>query len=113
MISVANRIYVNPDFAEDFEHRFTHRTSLMDGVPGFVSFQLMRPLKKETPYVVQTFWESREAFHAWTSSDSFRKSHAQSSSLPKEAFTGRNQIEIHEIIHESSWGVTYLVFRPT
>jgi heme-degrading monooxygenase HmoA len=102
MISVVNRIYVNPDFAELFEERFTHRTSLMDGVQGFISFQLMRPLQKETPYLVQTFWESRDAFQGWTSSDSFRKSHAQSSRLPKEAFTGRNQIEIHEIIHEYS-----------
>ena len=83
MISVVNRIYVNPDFAELFEQRFMHRTSLMDSVPGFVSFQLMRPLQKETPYVVQTFWESRDAFHGWMSSDSFKKSHAQSSTLPK------------------------------
>ncbi|MGB0384861.1 MAG: antibiotic biosynthesis monooxygenase family protein [Ardenticatenaceae bacterium] len=102
MISVANRIYVNPDYNEAFEERFRDRAGLVDDMDGFISYQLMRPLQPNAPYVVLTFWESREAFNAWVSSDSFKKGHARSSTLPKEAFRDGGSIEIHQEIMSSS-----------
>jgi heme-degrading monooxygenase HmoA len=101
MISVANRIFVHPDYAEAFEERFRNRAGQVDTMPGFLSNQLLRPTREGEPYVVLTFWESYEAFKAWTSSAAFREGHARSGSLPKEAFTGRNVLEIHQVIQDS------------
>ncbi|MQA92291.1 MAG: antibiotic biosynthesis monooxygenase [Gemmatimonas sp.] len=102
MITVANRLYVAPEFAERFEGRFRERAGLVDKMPGFISNQVLRPVNPGDPYVVLTWWESREAFRAWTESEEFRVGHARSGTLPKEAFTGPNKLEIHEVIQDSS-----------
>ena len=35
MITVANRIYVAPEYQDEFEERFRNRARLVDGMPGF------------------------------------------------------------------------------
>ena len=102
MITVANRIYVAPAYAEAFEERFRNRARLVDGMPGFVSNQVLRPVNDGDPYIVFTLWESREAFENWVESDEFRKGHAQSGTLPEAAFTGSNKLELHEVFLDSS-----------
>lgn len=104
MIAVMNRIPVNPDHAAAFEARFLDRAALVDGMDGFVAFRLMRPSKKEDPYIVMTFWESRAHFEAWTHSPEFKEGHARSGRLPKDAFLGHPKIEIMEIIQEAIAG---------
>ncbi|EUA23745.1 antibiotic biosynthesis monooxygenase family protein [Mycobacterium xenopi 4042] len=37
----------------------------MENQPGFLGFQLLRPVKGEDRYFVVTHWESDEAFQAW------------------------------------------------
>jgi len=101
MITVANRIYVAPEYAAAFEERFRTRAGLVDGMPGFLSNQILRPTKPTDPYIVMTYWESREHFEAWTKSDAFVKGHARSGTLPKDAFTAPNQLEVHEVIMDS------------
>ncbi|KQR40972.1 antibiotic biosynthesis monooxygenase [Deinococcus sp. Leaf326] len=98
MITVANRIYVNPEYHDQFAERFRERAGLVDGMPGFVANHVLRPTKEGEPFVVLTFWESREAFEAWTQSDAFRQGHARSGSLPREAFSGPNVLEMHEVV---------------
>ena len=100
MIYTANRIPVNPDHATAFEERFKHRASLVDAMPGFVSNQVLRPLTEGAPYIVLTQWESMEHFRAWVDSPAFKQGHARSGSLPADAFTGRSQLEIHEVVGE-------------
>lgn len=102
MITVANRLYVAPEFAERFEARFRERAGLVDHMPGFVSNQVLRPVNPGDPYVVLTWWESREAFLDWTRSEEFREGHARSGTLPKEAFTGPNKLEVHEVLQDSA-----------
>lgn len=101
MITVANRIYVKPEYADAFEERFQQRAGLVDEMDGFISNKVLRPHNDGDPYIVLTYWESYDAFEAWTQSDAFRKGHAQSGTLPKEAFSGRNKLEIHEVIQDS------------
>lgn len=101
MIIVANRIPVSPEYAEAFEARFKERAGLVDGMAGFVKFQILRPTADGDPYIVQTYWETHEHFTAWTESDAFKQGHGRSGSLPKEAFLGRPQLEVHEIIDAS------------
>ncbi len=102
MITVANRIYVTPEYAEAFEERFRQRAGLVDGMPGFISNQVLRPVNDGDPYVVFTVWSSRQNFLDWVRSDEFVKGHAQSGSLPKDAFAGPNVLELHEVVQDSS-----------
>ena len=101
MLTVMNRITVNPDYAEAFEERFRTRAGLVDQMPGFIRNEVLRPSQPGKPYIVLTYWESREAFQAWTESDAFKQGHARSSSLPREAFDGPSELEIHEVFLNS------------
>ncbi len=102
MITVANRIYVKAEYAEAFETRFRERAGLVDKMPGFISNQVLRPVNDGDPYVVFTTWMSRQHFLNWVRSDEFVKGHAQSGTLPKEAFSASNVLEMHEVIQDSS-----------
>ena len=102
VITVANRIYVKQEYAEVFEQRFRERAGLVDQMPGFVSNQILRPVNEGDPYVVFTIWNSRQDFLNWVRSDAFVKGHAQSGSLPKDAFSRSNVLEMHEVVQDSS-----------
>ena len=102
MITVANRIYVKPEYADAFEQRFRERAGLVDKMPGFISNQVLRPVNDGDPYVVFTLWNSREDFLNWVRSDEFVKGHAQSGTLPKDAFPRPNVLEMHEVVQDSS-----------
>lgn len=101
MITVANRIYVDPQYAEQFEEAFRKRAMLVDEMPGFLSNQVLRPVNEGDPYVVLTLWRARADFEAWVASDAFVKGHARSGSLPREAFVRPNVLEMHEVIQDS------------
>ena len=62
-----NAIEVPADAGPELEKRFAHRAHAVDNQPGFLGFQLLRPVKGETRYFVVTQWESDEAFQAWAS----------------------------------------------
>ena len=102
MITVANRIYVAPEYGDAFEERLRKRAGLVDAMPGFVSNQVLRPVNDGDPYVVFTVWNSRADFLNWVRSDEFVKGHAQSGTMPKEAFTGPNKLEVHEVLQDSA-----------
>lgn len=102
MITVANRIFVAPAYADAFEETFRQRAGLVDQMPGFVWNQVLRPTQEGDPYIVLTLWESRAHFEAWIRSDAFVKGHARSGTLPREAFTAPNQLELHEVVLDSS-----------
>lgn len=88
-----NRIYVDRRYAQAFEERFRTRARAVDGMPGFLRNLVLRPEAEGDPYVVLTFWESKEAFENWTQSEAFRQGHARSGSLPDEAFVQPSKLE--------------------
>src|SRR6202171_3765806 len=102
MITVANRLYVKPEYADAFENVFRERAGLVDKMEGFISNQILRPVNDGDPYVVFTVWNSRSDFLNWVRSDEFVKGHAQSGTLPQEAFAGANKLEVHEVLHDST-----------
>ncbi|ADR37593.1 antibiotic biosynthesis monooxygenase family protein [Oceanithermus profundus] len=103
MFVTINRIPVHPEYAAAFEARFQDRARAVDAAPGFVRNLVLRPADPATqPYLVQTFWESREAFEAWVESDAFKKGHARAGSLPREAFRGPNELETFEVLSDSA-----------
>lgn len=101
MIVTTNRIPVNPEYADAFEQSFKDRASLVDGMAGFIAFQLLRPTSPGDPYIVMTFWESQAHFDAWTTSDTFKEGHARSGTLPEGTFTGRPTLELYEVIQNT------------
>ncbi len=102
MITVANRIYVAPEYAEQFEKVFRERAGLVDEMPGFVSNTVLRPVNDGDPYIVLTLWQSRADFLGWVRSEAFVKGHAQSGTLPKEAYPKPNVLEMHEVVQDST-----------
>ena len=98
MFVVMNRLPVNPDYAEQFEERFANRAREVDRMPGFIRNQVLRPGSSAEPYIVLTYWQSRQDFEAWTSSDEFRRGHARSGTLPPETFLGHGKLETFEVI---------------
>ena len=62
-----NAIEVPPGAGPELEKRFAHRAHAVDNQPGFLGFQLLRPVKGEDRYFVVTRWVSEEAFQAWAS----------------------------------------------
>lgn len=102
MIVISNRIPVKPEHRDAFEKVFRERAGLVDGMPGFVSFQLLRPTQEGYPYIVMTFWESMAHFEAWTSSAEFKQGHGRSGTLPPDAFAGPSKLELHEVIQQTN-----------
>lgn len=102
VITVANRLYVKQEFADAFEKVFRERAGLVDKMEGFISNQVLRPVNEGDPYVVFTFWNSRQDFLNWIRSDAFVKGHAQSGTLPKDAYFKSNVLEVHEVLQDSS-----------
>lgn len=78
MFVATNNFKVAKGREADFETSWRNRESYLDGVPGWVSFALLRG-DNEGEYVSQTTWESRDAFVAWTRSEAFAAGHRQGS----------------------------------
>ena len=72
-----NAIEVAPGRGPALEERFARRASEVEQQPGFLGFELLRPVKGEERYFVVTHWESEEAFRAWIESSAFTRGHAQ------------------------------------
>jgi len=94
MVIAMNRVPVNEGHEGGFMERFRTRRGLVDGQPGFIRNMVLRPLKGEF-HVVMTFWESREAFEAWTKSDAFQQAHARVP--PPGMFNGHGELELYEV----------------
>ena len=60
-----NAISVPPQAREELERRFAARAHSVDGSPGFLGFQLLRPVQGEDRYFVVTHWADEESFAAW------------------------------------------------
>lgn len=70
-----NAIDVPPGAGEELEKRFAARAGAVENSPGFLGFELLRPVGGESRYFVYTRWESEEAYQAWASGPS-RAAHA-------------------------------------
>ena len=99
MYIAMNRFRVNAGFEEGFERRWQERDSYLSEVPGFRTFHLLRGETKEeiTTYLSHSTWDSRDAFAAWTRSDSFRKAHGDSRS-PDGTLAGHPVFEGYEVV---------------
>jgi heme-degrading monooxygenase HmoA len=102
MFIAMNRFRIAPGSEGVFEELWRSRDSQLEGVPGFREFHLLRgPSDEEcTLFASHTVWESREAFEAWTKSESFVKAHANARA-PKGTYLGHPQFEGFEVVLEA------------
>lgn len=105
MIVVSNRIPVVKGQEEAFAERFRTRAGHVEHHPGFVRMEILRPVPVNMHgqemggsdyHVVLTYWETKEAFIAWTQSEDFREAHNRRSS--EDIIAGPSMFELHEVI---------------
>lgn len=106
MFVVCNRISINPEHVDVFEERFRSRAGLVDTMPGFVAFQLLRPVKSGDSYIVMVTWQSKADYQAWMKSQAFKDGHARAGTLPEGTFMGGQSIEQYELIGHSTRAAT-------
>jgi heme-degrading monooxygenase HmoA len=76
-----NALTVPAAAGDELEARFRRRLGEVEKMPGFESFELLRPDEGDTWYVY-TRWESAEAFRGWVESEAFQRGHAQTRENP-------------------------------
>ncbi|SHK70630.1 Heme-degrading monooxygenase HmoA [Pseudonocardia thermophila] len=76
-----NAISVPKEAGPELEKRFAARLHAVDDQPGFISFELLRPVKGDDRYFVVTHWEDEESFQAWRNGPAM-EAHAGERSRP-------------------------------
>ena len=76
-----NAIDVPEGGGPELERRFAARQGAVENAPGFLGFELLRPVSGETRYFVYTRLETEEDFQAW-SAGSGRQAHAGERARP-------------------------------
>lgn len=94
-----NAISVPPQAHEELEKRFANRAHTVDGTPGFLGFQLLRPVKGEERYFVVTQWEDEESFGAWRDGDAVAAHAApEGAERPKPVSSGADLLEFEVVL---------------
>lgn len=90
-----NAISVPPAAGAELESRFAARAGAVEGSPGFLGFQLLRPVKGDDRYFVVTQWADEESFAAWRDGDA-RPAHAGEHAKPVSS--GADLLEFEVVI---------------
>jgi heme-degrading monooxygenase HmoA len=101
MFVAMNRFRVQHGQEKAFEAVWLGRDTHLGGVPGFVSFNLLRGPRNEdhTLYSSHTVWRSHADFEAWTRSEAFRAAHKDAGDN-RALYLGHPQFEGFESIQE-------------
>jgi len=70
-----NYIQCNAEYSQRFEELFGSRAHAIDAMPGFIDMRVLKPHAEGEPYLVVSYWESEQAFSAWTKSPAFLEGH--------------------------------------
>jgi heme-degrading monooxygenase HmoA len=89
-----NAIDVPEGAGPELERRFAARHGAVEGAPGFLGFELLRPVKGESRYFVYTRWENEESYQAWATGGG-RDAHAGERVQP--VATGANLLEFEVV----------------
>lgn len=94
-----NAIQVPPNAGPELEKRFAARAGAVEGSPGFLGFQLLRPTAGEDRYFVVTQWVDEESFAAWRDGQG-RATHAEQPGQParKPVATGADLLEFEVVL---------------
>ena len=92
-----NAIEVPEGAGPELEKRFANRLHAVDGQPGFLSFELLRPVSGDNRYFVVTHWEDDESFQAWMNGPA---KEAHSGERARPVGTGSSLLEF-EVVQQS------------
>ena len=90
-----NAIEIPEGAGPELEKRFAARAGAVENSPGFLGFQLLRPVAGENRYFVVTQWETEDAFVAWRDGDA-RAAHAGERAKP--VATGASLLEFEVVL---------------
>ncbi|MFE0024734.1 antibiotic biosynthesis monooxygenase family protein [Amycolatopsis sp. NPDC059021] len=76
-----NAIEVPEGAGPELEKRFAARLHSVDDQPGFLGFELLRPVSGESRYFVYTKWETEEHYQAWAAGPA-REAHSGERAKP-------------------------------
>ena len=76
-----NAIKVPEGAGPELEKRFAARLGTVDSSPGFLGFELLRPVAGDDRYFVYTKWETNEDFENWKNGGA-REAHAGERAKP-------------------------------
>lgn len=88
-----NAIEVPEGAGPELEKRFANRLHAVDSQPGFLGFELLRPVSGESRYFVYTKWESEEAFKAWAEGPA-REAHSGQRAKPVASGSSLLEFEV-------------------
>ncbi len=86
-----NILEVPEEARDELERRFAQRHGAVASQPGFLGFELLRPVAGGSRYFVYTRWESDAAFQAWRA-ESATAAHG-GGERPKPVSTGAELLE--------------------
>lgn len=88
-----NAIEVPDGAGEELERRFAARLGAVEGQPGFLGFELLRPIAGEKRYFVYTRWVDEESFQAW-SGGAAKEAHSGERAKPVGTGSGLLEFEV-------------------
>lgn len=96
MIFVANRLFVNPQYAPKLEELFQERIDIVTHMPGFIKVYVLRPKNDGDPYTVLSLWDTEEHVEMWMNSEAFQEAHMRE--MPDDGYTAPNHVETFEVV---------------
>jgi heme-degrading monooxygenase HmoA len=96
---VMNNIPLTEEGKPLFMDRFRQRQDVVNTIPGFQAFRLLKPTKGNT-YVIFTQWASEACFEQWKESDEFATSHDNITVKPPAYFAKRPFVSKYRMVDE-------------
>ena len=99
MYIAMNRFRIVPGREQEFIDIWKNRDTFLADVPGFKGFELLRGSTDDeaTLFASHSTWESEQAFRDWTTSEAFRKAHANAGQS-RDIYLGPPQFEGFEVV---------------
>ncbi|MEJ5914938.1 antibiotic biosynthesis monooxygenase family protein [Pseudokineococcus sp. 1T1Z-3] len=92
-----NAIEVPEGAGPELERRFAARLGAVDGTPGFLGFELLRPVAGEERYFVLTRWEDDASFRAWSEGGDAARAHSGERAKPVASGASLLEFEVVDL----------------
>ena len=99
-----NAIEVPDGMGPQLEQRFAEHARVVETMPGFEGFELLRPVSGETRYFVYTRWTDEESFQGWVSSEGFRQGHTRAESSDAQPVATHASLLAFEVVQHLDGG---------
>lgn len=95
-----NAIEVPEGQGPELEKRFAGRHGSVEDSPGFLGFELLRPVSGDNRYFVYTRWETEEDFQNWAQGPA-KEAHSRENKNPVASGSSLLEFELVQESHPS------------